>query len=282
MHRAAIALLLLAAAAAGLVILTRPLLRALFRSLEFRQLYFPTRAIEATPRDIGLRYEDISFPSPDGLTLNAWFVAAENPAATVLFCHGNGGNISHRLELLEFFNRLRLNVLIFDYRGYGRSEGSPYEEGTYWDALGAFTYLVGRDDVDAEKTILYGRSLGGAIAVDLATRVECAGLICENCPSSIVEMAKIHYPIPRIENLISNRYEAIARIAQVKMPVLIIHSRHDELVPFEQGRRLFEAAEEPKEFLATFASHNDPPSMMNQEYRERLARFVERCLGGSS
>jgi fermentation-respiration switch protein FrsA (DUF1100 family) len=252
----------------------------LFRSFEKSQLYYPTSTIEFTPEDVGLPYEDVYFLASDGIRLNGWFIKAADPLATVLFCHGNGGNIGHRVELIALLNRLRLNMFIFDYRGYGRSSGSPNELGTYRDALAAFDYVSGLDDVDIRRTIIYGRSLGGTIAIYLATRVDCAGLIIENTPTSIVDLGKEIYPFLPVARLASNRYEAESRIAAVGMPVLIIHSRYDELVPFRHGRQLYEAAVEPKEFYATSVGHNEIPSLAEPSYLQTIAAFIGKCLDG--
>jgi fermentation-respiration switch protein FrsA (DUF1100 family) len=278
--RSTIAIIALVAIVLFLVF-ARPAVRILFRAFERRQLYFPIRAIDATPGQIGLPYEDIYFLTSDGLKLNGWFIPADDPLATVLFCHGNGGNIGHRLEMIEFLYRLGFNTFIFDYRGYGQSEGSPNEEGTYRDALAAFNYVCGRQEVDARKTVIYGRSLGGAIAIDLATRVECAGLISESCPTSIVEMGRKLYPFLPVARLASNRYEAINKIGQADMPVLIIHSRNDEMIPYAHGQRLFDVAAPPKEFITTYGYHNDSPATAGEEYHTKLPKFIARCVGES-
>ena len=135
------------------------------RWFEWSNIYFPYKFVEANPKDIGLSYEDVYFETSDGAKLNGWFIPAKAPPrATVIFCHGNAGNISHRLDIIRMLNSLGLNIFIFDYRGYGRSRGWPTEKGTYLDLEAAHEYVLNRDDIDKEKIIVYGKSLGGAVA----------------------------------------------------------------------------------------------------------------------
>jgi len=221
-----------------------------------RLLYFPYRNIEQTPRDIGLDYTDVVFVTRDGIKLHGWFVPAGNPRGVILMCHGNAGNISHRLETLSIFNRLGLSTFIFDYRGYGKSEGKPTEEGTYADGEAAIAWLEKRLNIDSGDIIIFGRSLGGAVAAHLARVSTPKALILESTFTSIRDIGRNLYPWIPIRVLSRFKYSTIEMIGDVRCPVLIVHSPDDELVPFSQGRQLYERASEPKEFLIITGSHN--------------------------
>jgi fermentation-respiration switch protein FrsA (DUF1100 family) len=227
-----------------------------FRYFEKKNLYFPLRAIEATPEDIHLDYEDFSIKTKDRVQITGWFIPATRPRATVLFCHGNGGNISHRLEKIKLLNNLSVDVLIFDYRGYGMSTGRPSEHGLYLDAEAAYAYLVTNKQVHPEKIIVFGESLGGAVAVDLATKHKTGGIIIEGMFTSVQAMAQRYLPfIPSF--IISSRFDSLQKIKHVTSPALLFHSIEDEIVPFEFGTQLFNAAKEPKKFIELRGGHND-------------------------
>lgn len=248
----------------------------LLKLFERRNIYFPTRGIEATPREIGLDYKDVFLKTDDGAIINGWFIPAHPARATILFCHGNGGNISHRLETISIFHRMGYSVFIFDYRGYGRSKGHISEEGTYRDAVTAYNYLIQRDDVESARVCIFGRSLGGPIAIDLATRVDKGILICESSFTSIMDMAKVAYGIRIPPRFLSYRYDALSKIKKVTIPKLVIHGRGDQMIPFEHGKRLFQAAKPPKQFYQTSGGHND--IYFDDEYWKRVTEFIERYL----
>jgi len=239
-----------------------------------RFLYFPVRDLTGTPDQMGWAYEDLSLRAADGVKLDAWFVPAEGAKATVLFCHGNAGNVSHRMDTLRILRELGLNVLIFDYRGYGRSDGKPTEKGTYLDAEAAWQYLVERRGLSPKQIIVHGRSLGGAIAADLAARRQPAALIVESAFTSVPDLAAKLYPVYPVRLMSRFRYDTRRRIAEVGCPVLVAHSAEDEMIPFAHGRRLFEAAKEPKEFLELAGGHNDGFIQSEDQYKEALARFI--------
>ena len=245
------------------------------RWMERSSIYYPRREVEATPDEIDLRFEDVYFTSSDGVKLNGWFIPAENPRGTVLVCHGNAGNIGHRLDKIRIFNELGLNVFIFDYRGYGRSAGSPSEKGTYLDARAAYDHLMSRDDIDKEKIVVYGKSLGGAIAIDLATRVPVRAVISNSAFTSTVDMAKGMYPFLPVKYFVSMKYDTISKVGRLKAPKLIIHSGEDEIVPFRHGERLFEAAAEPKEFYRMRGEHNDSIYVYEEEFKRNIHLFLE-------
>jgi fermentation-respiration switch protein FrsA (DUF1100 family) len=226
---------------------------------EEKFIYFPYRTLELTPAELGLRFEDTSLVARDGTRIHGWFVPLEGSSFTVLFCHGNGGNISHRLDrILLMRSNLQTDVMLFDYRGYGRSEGSPYEEGTYQDARAAYEFLVEQRKIPAERIVVFGESLGAAVAVQLVLEVRVRALILESPFTSIADMARAVYPFLPVAGFLRTRYDSLEKIPDIRIPLLVLHGTRDRTVPFEQGRRLFEAAPEPKRFFAiSGAGHND-------------------------
>ena len=244
-----------------------------------RFIYFPEREIVVTPDEIGLSYESVRFEAADGVKLSGWFVPAEKSRAVILFCHGNAGNISHRLESIEVFHRLGLSAFIFDYRGYGESEGRITERGTYLDAEAAWHYLVQERGVDPTEIIVFGRSLGGAIAAWLAQDHTPNALVIESTFSSVRDIAAELYPYLPVRLISRFDYDAADYLRRVNCPVLIVHSRDDEMISFRHGRRLFEAAHEPKEFLEIRGTHNDGFITSAKRYEDGLNAFISKHIG---
>lgn len=239
-----------------------------------RFVFFPTRELETTPDAQGLAYRDVEFRARDGVRLHGWLVPREGARGTLLFCHGNTGNVSHRLDSVRIFHELGLSVLIFDYRGYGRSAGRPSERGLYRDARAAWEHLTRTEGEAPERIVVFGRSLGGAVAVDLAAQVRPAGLIVESSFTSAAELgARLHPWLP-VRQLARLRFDAAARIRAVRCPKLFVHSRDDEVVPYGLGLRLFRAAGRPKEFLRIRGGHNDGFLVSGQHYRSGMAAFL--------
>ena len=238
----------------------------------------PSRALETTPASIGFDYVDVNFETSDGLLLHGWYVYADKPRGTVLFFHGNVGNISHRLDSIAVFRELGLDVFIIDYRGYGQSEGKTRERGTYLDAEAAWQYLVTERGQDPARIIVFGRSLGGAVATWLATQFKPAGLIVESTFTSAAEMAARLYPFMPVRLILRLRYPVIDFVTGIACPVLIIHSRDDEVIPFAMGQALYEAAPQPKEFLELAGGHNTAFFLFRDRYREKLATFIADYL----
>ncbi|MCM8794193.1 MAG: alpha/beta hydrolase [Candidatus Omnitrophica bacterium] len=247
---------------------------------ERSNIYFPEPQIESDPSILGISFEDVSFRATDGVPLTGWWVpappaqtlpelsedlepaqTAETPVpgtrGTVLFLHGNAGNISHRLAQIHLLHNLGLHLFIIDYRGYGASTGHPDEQGLYRDALGALNYLKTRPEVDPDRLVYYGESLGGAVATDLAVRQQPQVLILEAAFLSLPVMAKRVYPwIPSW--LVRSRYDNLSKIGRIRCPTQIFHSRGDEIVPVQDGERLFETCTAPtKEFVPLEGDHND-------------------------
>lgn len=243
------------------------------------QIYFPelpSHSTQATPADIGLAYEALKLETADGETLDAWFIPAPGARRTLLYLHGNGGNIGHRFDSIGVFHRLGLNVLIFDYRGYGASTGKPDEEGTYADALAAWNHLVRQRRIAPGEIVLFGESLGGAIAAWLAARQQPAGLILYASLTSVEDMARLLYPALPARLLVRYRYDTLGSLAGIRCPVLIMHSPTDEIIPFSHGEALFEAAREPKRLLVLHGGHNDALIVSRDVY----ARGVDEFLAG--
>jgi len=237
-------------------------------------IYFPQKEIYETPGRAGLSYEAVFFETTDGVKLSGWFVPAEKPRGVVLFCHGNAGNISHRMDSIRIFHRLRLSTFIFDYRGYGISKGKPTEKGIYLDAEAAWRYLTEIRHVPRTEIILFGRSLGGAIAARLAQDHSPAALIIESTFTSLPDIAADIYPFLPVRLLARFDYNTRKYIKLVNCPILIVHSRNDEIMPFKHGRQLFEAASEPKEFLEITGTHNDGFMASGKSYEEGLDLFL--------
>ena len=243
-----------------------------------RLMYIPYRKMVATPADIGLDYRVVSLATEDGEQLAGWLVEAPEAKMTVLFCHGNAGNISYLLEVIEAFRRLGLSVLVFDYRGYGHSTGSPSELGTYLDAEAAWDFLVREEGLRPEQIIVCGRSLGGSIAAHLARDRDPGALFLEAAFTSIPELGRRLYPFFPSRLLARFDYDTRAYVSGVGCPVLVVHSRDDGLIPFEHGRQLFAAAGEPKAFVETRGGHNDGFDVSVAEYREGVKAFLGECL----
>jgi fermentation-respiration switch protein FrsA (DUF1100 family) len=241
-----------------------------------RLLYFPLGEVRATPSVLRLPYEDVRLATQDGQTLAAWWIPAQKERAVLLFCHGNAGNISHRLDSIDIFNRLGLSVLIFDYRGYGASTGRPSEQGTYRDADAAWRYLVEVQKKQPERIILFGESLGGAVAADSASRRKAGGLIIMSSFTSIPALARELYPFLPVRWLVKFRYATIDKIGAIAAAKLIIHSPDDEIIPFAQGRALYEKAAEPKQFLQIRGGHNEGFLVSGDMYVKGLDNFISK------
>ncbi len=238
-------------------------------------LYRPVREVPYTPDELGLDFENVIFKSGDGLLLSGWYIPAEKAELTVLFCHGNGGNMFHRLDSINIFYNLGLNCFIFDYRGYGSSEGKPGEEGTYLDVMAAYKWLTEEKKVSPADIIIFGRSLGGSIAAQLAGKVEAGALIIESAFTSYVDIGRKFYPYMPVRWFARFSYKTIDYIRDVLCPVMIIHSRSDEIVPFEFGLELYEAANEPKEFVEIFGGHNDSFLVSGEIYKNAWTNWIK-------
>ena len=242
-----------------------------------KYVYFPEKNIQFTPKDNKLDYEDAYFTTEDGVKLNGWYIPAKNEKGVILFCHGNGGNIED-FDTIEIFNKLGLTTFIFDYRGYGKSEGEPWEEGTYKDAEAAWKWLTKEKGISPDRIIIAGRSLGGAIASYLAQKENPCGLIVESSFTSLPDIAAEVYPYFPVRLLARMKYPTIEYIQKIKCPILIIHSPQDELVPYKHGQKLFESAKEPKHFLEIVGMHNDGFTYAGKKYTDAISKFADECV----
>lgn len=247
-----------------------------------KYVYYPDRIVGLTPDYFRLPYEELRLQTADGETLGAWFLLAPDEklqkTPVLLFCHGNAGNISHRLDALRVFHNLGFAVLIFDYRGYGKSTGTPSEQGTYLDAEAAWRYLTETRGVPSAQVVLYGESLGGAVACWLASRHPAGALVLESTFTSVPEMARRMFPLFPARWLCRIRYDSLSRISSVRCPVVVAHSPDDEMVPYEFGRQLFAAAPEPKVFLTLAGRHNDGGLAAHPPSQEKLVAFLAEHL----
>lgn len=265
----------------------------LLEVLERQFIFFPMSQVERTPADLGIPFDDVYFESGDGYTLNGWFIPAPagddasdkgNSDIVLFWFHGNAGNMGHRVDDLALFHHLLgVNVFIFDYRGYGKSQGKPSERGVYQDARAAFAYLMGRKDVAPDRIVYYGRSLGAAVAVELALHRQPQGMVLYSPFTSLADMGAALYTFSPVRLLAGNRLNSLARINQYHGPLLVIHGEADEIIPIEQGRTLFEAAGGPKSFYQVpGAYHNDRLGDAGVDLWVALGRFLSSLPGSAT
>jgi fermentation-respiration switch protein FrsA (DUF1100 family) len=245
-------------------------------------IFFPIRELEATPKDYKLPYDNIFFPAADGTKLHGWFVPSSNPEikTTLLWFHGNAGNISHRLENLALLHRyLEISIFIFDYREFGLSGGHISKAGTYLDARGAWNYLVKECGTDPSDILLFGRSLGTALAVDLASTEPSLGAVLEAAFTSSHDMLKRYFFGAIPPELLHSSYDNLARIHQIQVPLLFIHGEYDEAIPVEMAQRLYQAATARKRFyLVPGSGHNDTYVVGGADYFHQWQVFLQECV----
>jgi fermentation-respiration switch protein FrsA (DUF1100 family) len=243
--------------------------------LQPRLLYVPMREVLYTPAEVNLEFENVIFKTADGLRLSGWFIPAQNSQFTILFCHGNGGNMMHCLDSIDIFHNLGLNCLIFDYRGYGNSEGKPSEEGTYLDAQAAYKWLTEEKKVPPGDIIVFGMSLGGSIAAHLAGKNKVAALVIESAFTSYADIGSRFYPYMPVRWFARFGYKTIHYIKDIRCPIMLIYSRDDEVMPFEFGLELFNSANEPKEFVEIFGGHNDCFLVSGELYKNAWIKWLK-------
>jgi uncharacterized protein len=250
-------------------------------------VFMPSRDVIETPEILGIKFENIQITTRDNINLDTWFVPAKDndlvSKGVILFCHGNGGNISNRISYLPIFRELGLATFLFDYRGYGKSGGSPSEEGTYADVEAAWQYLTQERQIPPQKIIIYGESLGGAIASYLAQKISqpngnnnAGGLVLASTFTSISDRAAELYPFMPIRFLSRFSYNSIDRLPSIKIPVLVIHSIDDEIIPFHHGERNFQVANPTKKLVRLRGDHNGGFLDSLETYRNGLNEFIQR------
>jgi fermentation-respiration switch protein FrsA (DUF1100 family) len=241
-------------------------------------MFFPDRTLRATPALVGLQFEEVWLKAEDGIGLGAWWVEPEQARGAVVFAHGNAGNISDRLDAIRLFADLGLAVLAFDYRGYGASDGSPSEQGTYRDMEAAVAHLRSARGFGPERTVYYGESLGGAVALATAIKLPPAALVLESTFTSVRAMAAVHYPFVPGVLATRVRYDSLARVRQVRCPLLVLHGPADTIVPYRMGRELFDAAPAPKAFADLEGDHNDGGLVVSPAVQAALRSFLDAHL----
>ncbi|MDB9822811.1 alpha/beta hydrolase [Deltaproteobacteria bacterium] len=238
-------------------------------------VFYPQSSFDFTPEELRLDYKDVYFNSEDGEKLHGWFFPLKGEYPVILFCHGNAGNISHRLDNIRLLTERNLQVFIFDYRGYGKSSGSPSEKGIYMDGRAAYDYLADKEHIPPEKIVLFGRSLGGSVAIDLALNRDAGSIIVESAFVSTKDMAKTMFLFNMLSFVLPRNYNNLEKISKISIPKLIIHSEDDEIVPFSMGKKLFEASREPKYFFSIKgAGHNDTYMDGGEKYLRTFASFA--------
>jgi fermentation-respiration switch protein FrsA (DUF1100 family) len=259
------------------------LLCVFLRWREPSMIYHPFRRLEATPDAAGLSYEDVFLTTADGVRIHGWFLPAlrspitdHRSPITILFLHGNAGNISDRIDTLAVLHQLGAGILIIDYRGYGRSEGQPNEPGTYRDAQAAYDYLLQQRGVRPQNLVLYGESLGTAVAVDLASKHHVGGVVLQEPFTSVGDVGKSMFPVFPVRWLVRNKYDSLSKIGRINAPLLIFHSRNDEVFPFSHAERLFAAAHDPKRLVELRGGHNDAFFTSMDTCRAALKEFLGR------
>lgn len=244
-------------------------------------VFFPDPTLEATPKDYGLEtYEDAFFPATDGTRLHGWFVDGPERRAVLLWFHGNAGNISHRLDSLEMMHKtLRIPIFIFDYREYGLSEGSISKAGTFLDAQGAFRYVTEEKGFTPSSVILYGRSLGTALALYIASRKDTLGVVLEAAFTSTDDMMKLYSPYYEPAAMGASKYDSLSLMGLITSPVLFIHGQMDRTIPISMAKRLYQATRSPKYFYEVpRADHNDTYIVGGRKYMNIWKQFVKKCL----
>ncbi|HQH53248.1 MAG TPA: alpha/beta hydrolase [Candidatus Hydrogenedentes bacterium] len=245
-----------------------------------RAMVFPaTRGMLWAPAEAGWDYQDVALPV-DGQTTHGWYIPVDQPRGVILYSHGNGGNISGRMGGIAIWRDLGFDVLIYDYGGYGNSTGKPSERRCYKDIRAFWQWLTEERGVAPERVVLFGRSLGGAVAADLASEVTPGAVILESTFTSAVTMGKEAFPFFPVNLLLRHRFETEDKIGRVTAPLLIVHSPDDDIVPYHHGKALFEMAPEPKTFLEIAGNHNDGYSETGQRYIDGLSNFLEPLFPG--
>ena len=249
------------------------------------QMFLPERYPNGLwqPESYGVPAEDVWFASEDGTRLHGWWMPTRRARGTVLYCHGNSGNVTSRIGAYRLLQRARLNVFAFDYRGYGRSEGRPSEQGVTADARAAWDLLVSELGERAEKVVLFGHSLGGAIAIDCAQHRRGAGLIVQSTFTDVRQMARVRFPSLPVHLVARNQFRSLEKVSKLALPKLFIHGTADETIPVVLGRRLFEQAAGPKEWYEVpHAGHNDVPRHGGLRYLWKIASFAKRSIRAST
>jgi len=242
--------------------------------LEQKSVFFPNKIVKVNPEILHMPFEDVYFGTKDNLKINGWFIPTEGSKYTILYFHGNAGNLADRLEKIELLKKIGLNIFIIDYRGFGKSQGRPTEKGVYLDADAAYDYLIKDRKIGPDQIVLFGESIGSAVAIELASKVKVRGMILEGAFSKAKDMVNKIYPLlPAF--LFSNMYDSLSKIKNISCPKLFIHSKNDEIVPFKLAQKLFYAAKEPKKLIEVSGEHNDVFWASQDEFISSITEFIK-------
>ncbi len=251
-----------------------------YPQLENSIIFHPDQLFDDNPSNWDLPYKDIQFLTPDGQKLHGWFFPLSGKSSVLIFCHGNAGNISHRIENIKFLVKKDISVFIFDYRGYGLSSGRPSEKGIYIDGIAAYDYLTEIEKISPDKIAIFGRSLGGAVAIEMALQRKARCLIIESTFTSTKNVSKTIFPFFIFSPFLPHHYNSILKIGDVSVPKLIIHGKNDKIIPFTMGKKLFEHATGKKVFLPIYgAGHNDTYVVGGEDYFEAIFNFISSAAG---
>ena len=236
-------------------------------------IFFPTKEIFQTPKDYGIKFKEFKFPSGNGVKIVGWLIELGEDTPLLLFFHGNAGNIGDRSENLALLSRWGISSFIIDYQGYGKSEGKPGELACYQDARAGYQFLKEGLKIPKERIFLFGRSLGGAVAVDLAQEIDFPAVILESTFTSFSDLVARF--VPSLARSLKNKFNSLEKISRLRSPLLFIHGDMDEIVPYENGRKLFESAPQPKEFYTIRgAGHNDTYLVGGKKYFDKIRKFI--------
>ncbi len=247
-----------------------------YQQIENFFVFYPQASFDSVPADWRLTTEDVYFDTEDSEKLHGWFFPSKDDAPMILFCHGNAGNISHRLENIKLITDQDIQVFIFDYRGYGKSSGRPSETGLYKDGLAAYDFLVNQKHIPPQRIILFGRSLGAAIVLEIALKRNVGAIILESAFTSSRGMARTLSLFKIFASLLPPHYNNLEKIGRITVPKLIVHGEEDEIVPFSMGEEIYNIAQPPKYFFSIKnAGHNDTYLVGGKKYFEALAAFIK-------
>jgi len=253
----------------------------ILRNYEQTFVYAPSPFVTKTPRDAEMAFDNIALVAEDGVNIQGWFIPAQSPESTtnsstptLLFFHGKAGNISDCLEKIHLFHDMGLDVFIIDYHGYGKSGGEPSESALTSDALAAYFYLTEQRHLKPERIYLYGQDIGAGVAIGLAAKVSAAGLITEGANASVIQKIKDDWPLIPWEYLLSNQFDSLTKINEVHIPVLLLHSSEDEVVPYSDSRRLYMLAHDPKELVEIHGTHREAFVKSFDAYYDKVEHFV--------
>lgn len=242
-------------------------------------IYRPVKGVVYTPERLGIEFEDVNLITDDGIEITGWYIPPQRNGYTVLFCHGNGGDIMHRLDTVNLFSEMGLGLFVFDYRGYGDSQGKTTEAGTYLDAEAAYKWLCTRKKISEHRIVIFGRSLGASIAAYVAGKVNCGGVVLENAFTSYAAIGQKMYPYMPVKWFAKFKYDTKEYLESVSCPVLIFHSKDDEIIPYKFGRELFESVEGDKRFVDIFGDHNNSFLISLNPYKKSWASFLRHLHG---